>query len=79
MLNGIGSLLVAPLRLAGQEDLTIREGDFEILTLSGCISPNGAHLHISVTNCSGCVIGGHLAAGALVRTTAEVLVALEEG
>jgi predicted DNA-binding protein with PD1-like motif len=76
VLSGIGSLSVAPLRLAGQEELTVLEGDLEILTLSGSLSPDGAHLHISVADSQGRVSGGHLAMGATVRTTAEVLVAL---
>ena len=76
VLSGIGSLSVAPLRLAGQEELSILEGDLEILTLTGSLSPDGAHLHISVADSQGRVSGGHLAMGATVRTTAEVLVAL---
>lgn len=76
VLSGIGSLSVAPLRLAGQDDLSIFEGDLEILTLAGSLSLDGAHLHISVADSQGAVCGGHLAVGAKVRTTAEVLVAL---
>jgi predicted DNA-binding protein with PD1-like motif len=76
VLCGIGSLSVAPLRLAGQEKLTILEGDLEILTLAGSLSIDGAHLHISLANRNGQVNGGHLAIGAMVRTTAEVLVAM---
>jgi predicted DNA-binding protein with PD1-like motif len=76
VLSGIGRLSVAPLRLAGQEELTILEGDLEILTLAGSLSIDGAHLHISVAAADGQFSGGHLAFGAKVRTTAEVLVAL---
>ncbi len=76
VLSGIGSLSVAPLRLAGQQELSILEGDLEIITLAGSLSPDGAHLHISVAAADGQVSGGHLAVGAKVRTTAEVLVAL---
>ena len=76
VLSGIGSLSVAPLRLAGQDELSILEGDLEILTLTGSLSPDGAHLHISAAAADGQVSGGHLAVGAKVRTTAEVLVAL---
>ena len=76
VLSGIGSLSVANLRMAGQEALTIFEGDLEILTLAGSLSSDGAHLHISLAAANGQVSGGHLAFGAKVRTTAEVLVAL---
>jgi uncharacterized protein len=76
VLSGIGSLSVAPLRLAGQEELTILEGDLEILTLAGSLSSDGVHLHMSVAAADGHLSGGHLGIGAMVRTTAEVLVAL---
>ncbi len=76
VLSGIGSLSVAPLRLAGQGELIILNGDLEILTLAGSLSLDGAHLHISLAAADGQVSGGHLAFGAKVRTTAEVLVAL---
>ena len=76
ILSGIGSLSVAPLRLAGQEEVTILEGNLEILTLAGSLSSDGAHLHITLAAADGQVSGGHLAFGAKVRTTAEVLVAL---
>ena len=45
-------------------------------SLSGTLSPDGAHLHIAVADSSGAVIGGHLCAGSLVRTTAELVVGL---
>jgi predicted DNA-binding protein with PD1-like motif len=76
VLSGIGSLSVAPLRLAGQEELIVLEGDLEILTLSGSLSPDGAHLHISVVDSQGRVSGGHLAKCATVLKATEVLVAL---
>ena len=44
VLSGIGSLSVAPLRLAGQEELSILEGDLEILTLTGSLRSNQFHL-----------------------------------
>jgi hypothetical protein len=48
----------------------------EILSLSGTLSPDGSHLHIAVAGSRGEVIGGHLCAGSLVRTTAELLIGL---
>jgi predicted DNA-binding protein with PD1-like motif len=76
VVSGIGSLSRACLRLAGQETVTALEGDSEILSLAGSLSPDGAHLHISVADAQGRVMGGHLGVGSLVRTTAEVLVLL---
>lgn len=77
---GIGSLVHAQLRLAGAPGPTVVAGPLEILTLSGSLSPDGAHLHASVSDASGRVFGGHVCAGCEVRTTAELLVApLPEG
>ena len=50
--------------------------ELEILTLAGSLSPDGAHLHMSLADSAGRVIGGHVAQGCVVRTTAEVLVAM---
>ena len=76
VLQGIGSLSVAQLRYAGAEALTTLRGDLEILTLAGSMAPDGAHLHMSVSDAQGRVFGGHVAPGCMVRTTAEILVAL---
>lgn len=76
VLQGIGSLSVARLRFAGRPGFTELRGDLEILTLGGSLSPDGPHLHASVSDADGRVTGGHLGPGCLVRTTAEVLVAL---
>lgn len=76
VLQGIGSLSVARIRYAGQPDCAELVGDLEILTLAGSLAPSGPHLHISVADALGRVTGGHMGPGCLVRTTAEVLVAL---
>jgi predicted DNA-binding protein with PD1-like motif len=52
------------------------DGDLELLTLGGSLSPDGVHLHLSVADAQGHVTGGHMGPGCIVRTTAEVLVAL---
>ena len=76
VISGIGSLSVAQLRLAGRQESTTLNGDLEILSLSGTLSSDGAHLHIAVADDRGEVVGGHLCAGSLVRTTAELVVGL---
>jgi uncharacterized protein len=72
---GIGSLSHAQLRFAGHPGPTRIEGPLEILTLSGSLTPAGAHLHASLSDASGRVLGGHVCAGCEVLTTAELLVA----
>jgi len=76
VLSGIGSLHGARVRFAGAPEPTALEGDLEILTLAGSLSPEGSHLHLSVADAQGRVWGGHAAPGCVVRTTAEVLLAL---
>lgn len=76
VISGIGSLSVAQLRLAVQPERTTITGDLEIISLSGTLSSDGVHLHVAVANSRGTVIGGHLCAGTLVRTTAELMVSL---
>jgi uncharacterized protein len=75
VIAGIGSLAHAQLRFAGEPGPTRVEGPLEILTLSGSLTPDGAHLHASVSDASGRVLGGHVCAGCEVRTTAELLIA----
>lgn len=76
VLQGIGSLSVAQLRFAGAQTPAELRGDLEILTLAGSIAPDGAHLHMLVADARGQVFGGHVAAGCIVRTTAELLLAV---
>jgi len=79
VVQGIGSLSVARLRYAGKPDFSELRGDLEILTLAGSLGPDGPHLHLSVADADGRVSGGHMGPGCVVRTTAEILVALLPG
>ncbi|MEO8298653.1 MAG: PPC domain-containing DNA-binding protein [Burkholderiales bacterium] len=77
VLAGIGSLSAVCLRFAAAEVATHLTGPYEILSLCGSLSADGAHLHMSVADAAGQVVGGHVGYGNLIRTTAEiVLVAL---
>jgi predicted DNA-binding protein with PD1-like motif len=75
VVSGIGSLSGARMRWAGRGDPTALHGDLEIVTLQGSLCRDGAHLHATVANWQGSVLGGHLCEGSIVRTTAEVLLA----
>jgi len=84
VLSGIGSLSTAGLRFAGADQPQRLTGDTEILSLSGTVAVNVAdsgahsssHLHMALSTATGQVFGGHVAPGCIVRTTAEVLLAL---
>ena len=74
VIGGIGSLRRTRLRLAGRSNYLERDDDTELLTLAGSLARDGAHLHASVADRDGQVIGGHLGPGCIIRTTAEILV-----
>jgi len=79
IVSGIGSLDRAAVRFAGEPDPETVDGRFEILTLQGTLSADGAHLHVTVADANGEVRGGHVKPGCRIATTAEVLVAVLPG
>jgi predicted DNA-binding protein with PD1-like motif len=62
------------LRLADQKDPTAFEGKYEIVSLVGTLSPDGVHLHISLSDSTGRTIGGHPVEGCEIYTTAEIVI-----
>jgi predicted DNA-binding protein with PD1-like motif len=74
------SHILVLLRFANQPDATVKEGDYEIVSLVGTIShPGGHHLHMSVSDSQGVTTGGHVMSGCIVRTTLEIaILALED-
>ena len=70
----VGSLDRTTLRLANQQELSSFPGHMEIVSLVGTLSPDGVHLHLSVADKTGAVIGGHLVPGCRVYTTAELVI-----
>ena len=75
VMSAVGSLRKATLRLAGAEAFSRFAGPFEIVSLSGAISTNGVHMHLSIAGPDGHAVGGHLVNGCIVHTTVEVVVA----
>lgn len=72
--SSVGSLTQAHLRYAGRADGIVTTGDLEVLCLSGTLSVDGMHLHLSAADRDGRTFGGHLLDGCLVRTTLELTV-----
>lgn len=68
----VGCLSKLVIRLADGESILEQDGMFEIVSVTGTLSPNGVHIHISVSDEDGNTIGGHLKNGCIVNTTAEV-------
>lgn len=75
VVTAVGSLSPTVLRLADQKETTVFDGKREIVSLVGTIGMTGCHLHLSVSDGQGITIGGHLADGSMVYTTAEVVLA----
>jgi len=73
VVSAVGSLTIARIRMAGAEEIRERTGPFEILSLSGTVGAEGAHLHIMVSDGEGACLGGHLCPGSIVHTTAELV------
>ena len=71
----VGSLKKATLRLADENVGTTFDEKFEIVSLGGTLSPDGNHIHVSLSNNKGETIGGHLLEGCVIYTTAEIVIA----
>jgi predicted DNA-binding protein with PD1-like motif len=78
VLCSVGSLTHATLRLADREYPSEYKSHFEIVSLTGTVSTNGSHLHLSISDGDGRTIGGHLVPGCKIYTTAEIVIAAFE-
>ena len=74
VLTCVGSLKRTALRLANQPAATELDGFREIVSLTGLVTKDGAHLHLAASDAAGATIGGHLLDGSLVYTTAEIAI-----
>ncbi len=71
----VGSLTDAVIRYANQPGGTLSQGHFEIVSMVGTVEPTGAHVHLSLSDGTGAMFGGHMLPGCLVYTTAEIVLA----
>ena len=76
--TSVGSLTQYNIRFANQPGGNTCDGHFEIVSLTGTVSINGSHLHISVSDSTGKTIGGHLLDSNIVYTTAEIVILSSE-
>jgi uncharacterized protein len=75
VLTCVGSLEQFHLRFADQKTGYRQTGRYEIVSLTGTFSGSEGHFHLSVSDASGKVTGGHLLDENLIYTTAEVAIA----
>ncbi len=76
VLGVVGNLSRAAFQCPGRSQPTVLEGNLEIITLNGTFSPEGVHLHLSLSDGDCQVWGGHLEPGTLVLKGADILLAL---
>ncbi|WP_251848496.1 PPC domain-containing DNA-binding protein [Atlantibacter hermannii] len=69
-----GSLSDVALRYAGQEETTLLCGTYEVISMSGTLELTGEHLHLSISDPHGGMLGGHMMPGSTVRTTLEIII-----
>jgi hypothetical protein len=70
----VGSLASYNIRFANQPGGSSDSGHFEIVSLTGTVSLNGSHIHISISDSTGKTIGGHLMDNCKIYTTAEIVI-----
>ena len=75
VLSAVGSLTHVTLRLANRDIYNEYEGRFEIVSITGTVSTNGSHIHVSISDGDGVTIGGHLVSGCKIYTTVEIVLA----
>ena len=75
ILTCVGSLTTAVIRYANTGEASRVDGHFEIVSLVGTVDMNAPHLHISISDGHGKMLGGHLLDGCIVYTTAEIVLA----
>ena len=78
VLGVVGNLTRAAFQCPGQSEPTVLEGDLEVITLNGTLSPDSVHLHLSLSDGACQVWGGHLEPGTIVQKGADILVGVLE-
>ena len=70
----VGCVYEVCFRLAEGKECFRSEEKYEIVSITGTVSINGCHIHISFADNKGNVIGGHLKEGCFIDTTAEICI-----
>ena len=70
----VGCVYEVSVRLAGGEKYLNKKGNHEIVSMTGTLTLDAVHIHISLSDSKGNTIGGHLNDGCLVGSTAEICI-----
>ncbi len=83
ILSAVGGIKNAALRVpkldSGEHIVKQIDGPFELVSCMGTLSPDGCHIHISVSDRDGRCFGGHLKEGCAVFCTIELVIGVIEG
>jgi len=74
VISGVGCLYEAVIRDASGVSCVTLKQKLEIVSLTGTLSLDGCHIHISVSDEQLKTYGGHLKDGCLINTTAEIVI-----
>ena len=74
VLSAVGCILKGRLRDASGVNVRDITEHCEIVSLTGTISANRCHLHISLSKEDLSTIGGHLQEGCIINTTCELII-----
>jgi len=76
ILTCVGNVKSAILRMS--DSVTVNtynhSGTYEIVSLVGTVESGNSHLHLSISDKNGKVLGGHLKNGTVVGVTAEIAI-----
>lgn len=76
IITGVGSINKGNIRLADGKSIKQLNDPHEIVSLTGTLSPDGVHIHISLADIKGKVIGGHLMEDTFINTTCELIIGI---
>ena len=74
ILSAVGCIKHLHIRLAEAKEYIDKEENYEIVSITGTVSKEDVHIHLSVSDNTGKTIGGHLKDGTIVDTTCEVVI-----
>lgn len=74
IISAVGCIKHLHIRLAEAKDYIDKEENYEIVSITGTVSKDDVHIHMSVSDNTGKTIGGHLKDGTIVDTTCEVVI-----
>jgi len=74
ILSAVGCINHLHIRLAEAKNYIDKDENYEIVSITGTVSKEDTHIHISVADNTGKTFGGHLKDGTIVDTTCEVVI-----